>query len=258
MRIVSINLCTDELLLQLADREQIKSVTWLVKDPDISWDAPLARGIDANYGLVEEVVPLEPDLVLTGTMSTRSAVAMLKRLKLPVIELPPPFSLDDVRAQIRIVADAVGHSARGTALIAQMNKRLSNLNVSTAGLAALLYRPNGGAAGVGSLADEMMSAAGLENRAAKWSLDHYGHYPLELLVLDKPDILILNNQYDSPPSVANEILNHPALNKTFEPFETVIMPPQAWSCGTPHVVDAIEILLDAANRVARRRGNTST
>ena len=42
MRIVSINQCADELLLNLADLQQIKSVSHYVKNPNASWDAHLA------------------------------------------------------------------------------------------------------------------------------------------------------------------------------------------------------------------------
>ena len=65
-RIVSINLCTDQLLLQLVGHKRIASVTYLAADPYISYSANLAVGLVKNHGLAEEVVALNPDLTLTG------------------------------------------------------------------------------------------------------------------------------------------------------------------------------------------------
>jgi iron complex transport system substrate-binding protein len=65
-RVVSINMCTDELLLRLADRDRIASVTWLSRDGRNANMAEVAATIPANHGLAEEVVSYHPDLVLAG------------------------------------------------------------------------------------------------------------------------------------------------------------------------------------------------
>ena len=78
-RIVSLNLCTDELLLRLADPAKIASVTWLSRNPG-SNVPELAARVPINYGLAEQVLAVEPDLVLAGTFTTRIAVGMLKRV----------------------------------------------------------------------------------------------------------------------------------------------------------------------------------
>src|SRR5215813_14877630 len=71
-RIVSMNLCTDELVLRLADRGNISSVTWQARDRDNSNVADLARDVPINHGLAEEILPLNPDLVLAGIYTARS------------------------------------------------------------------------------------------------------------------------------------------------------------------------------------------
>src|ERR1700732_350866 len=73
--IVSLNLCADELVLRLADRDNIASVTWLSRDPDNSNVAALAAQVPVNHGLAEEVIALDPDLVVAGLHTGRSAVA---------------------------------------------------------------------------------------------------------------------------------------------------------------------------------------
>ena len=50
-RIVSLNMCVDELVLRLADPQNIASVTWLSRDPKNSNVAELGAGIAVNHGL---------------------------------------------------------------------------------------------------------------------------------------------------------------------------------------------------------------
>jgi iron complex transport system substrate-binding protein len=99
-RIVSLNMCTDELVLRLADLEAIASVTWLSQDPRNANMAQLARAIPANHGLVEQVLALKPDLVVAGAYTTRSTVGLLKRVGAPLREFGVPRNLAEVRAQV--------------------------------------------------------------------------------------------------------------------------------------------------------------
>ncbi len=124
-RIVSLNLCTDELLLRLADPAKVASVTWLSRDPSGSNVADLAERVPINHGLAEQVIAADPDLVLAGTFTTRIAVGMLKRTAIPVVELGVPRSFDDVRKQIREVAALVQAEERGRQLIDEIDRRIA-------------------------------------------------------------------------------------------------------------------------------------
>ncbi len=73
-RIVSINMCTDELLLRLADRDRIASVTRLSQDRRNANMADAAAMYPANHGLAEEVISYHPALVLAGVYTSRTTV----------------------------------------------------------------------------------------------------------------------------------------------------------------------------------------
>jgi iron complex transport system substrate-binding protein len=53
---VSLNLCSDELVLRLANRENVASVTWLSRDPDSSNVADPAAQVPVNHGLAEAAI----------------------------------------------------------------------------------------------------------------------------------------------------------------------------------------------------------
>src|SRR3982750_1111810 len=106
-RIVSLNLCTDELLLRLADPARIASVTWLSRNPG-SNVPDLAARVPINHGLAEQVLSADPDLVLAGPFPPRITIGMLKRATtIPVVEFAPPRNFDEVRRQILDIAGLV-------------------------------------------------------------------------------------------------------------------------------------------------------
>ncbi|MGC1996506.1 MAG: ABC transporter substrate-binding protein, partial [Pseudolabrys sp.] len=55
-RIVSLNMCVDELVLRLAEPQNIASVTWLSRDPKNSHVAELGARIPVNHGLAEDII----------------------------------------------------------------------------------------------------------------------------------------------------------------------------------------------------------
>jgi iron complex transport system substrate-binding protein len=248
-RVVSLNLCADELLLALAEPQQIASVTWLVKDPTLSWYAQQAIDYPSNRGLAEEIIGLQPDLVLAGLFTPPATLNLLRRLHIPLKQVAMPTTLDEVQQQIIELAELLGRGAYGRKVVADMQLALASLPaVSPTAVApsAVMYEPNGLTAAEGTLVNEIMRIAGLSNLAAIWKLSKFSRLDLEVLVYAQPDFLIMNNYAQKLPSLAQEMLRHPVLKKTFRSTQTVVVPSQSWSCGTPHIIEAIEILRLAA------------
>ncbi len=248
-RIVSLNLCTDELLLRLADRSEIASVTHLAADPGISTVADKATGLALNRGQAEEIIPLKPDLILAGKYTTRFSANLLQQLGYKVMVFDVPHSEEDIYQQIRQVAEAVGHPERGEALVADMRRRLEALTVPPTGLTATVYSPNGFTAGRGSLIDVAFQRAGLANLAIELGIDNYGRLPMELLVVHHPDLIVLNRRDELAPSLATQMTRHPVLRAAFRPDNTVVIPNKLWTCGSPALVDAVALLLEAERKL---------
>ncbi|TDR89296.1 ABC transporter substrate-binding protein [Enterovirga rhinocerotis] len=248
-RIVSLNLCTDELALRLADPDRLVSVTWLSQDPRNGNLAEAARRHRANHGLVEEILPLAPDLVVAGRYTTRHAVAMLKRAGIRVVEFDIPKDLTGVKAQIVDFAAAIGEPARGRALVAQMDAELARLALSDPRAAvprAFVLRPNGFTPGRGSLVDDVLTAAGFDNLGASLDLGAYAQVPLERVVLERADALIVDTEPDGPPSLATAVLTHPILRALSPRPRLISIPSRLWTCAGPSVVAAIARLRSAA------------
>ena len=79
-RIVSLNVCTDQILVDLVPRHRIAAVTHLATDPLSAAHPERAAGLPSTRGSAEEVLAKDPDLMLAGQYSTIAAVALLRRL----------------------------------------------------------------------------------------------------------------------------------------------------------------------------------
>lgn len=254
-RIVSINLCTDQLAMLLAPPESIASLSFLAADPASSAMAAQARRFHLNRGAAEEILPLEPDIILTAPYGARATVALLRRLGHRVYELPLGQSLDDVPRQIRALAKILGEEARGEDLIATFNARLRAIAPPAAGTRpiAVLYAPNGITSGANSLPEATMAAAGFDNLATLKGIDGVGRIGLEEIVAARPDALILSRLSLEYPSLAQRSLQHPALAASVPKNAAIAVPHHVWACAIPQIADAVEAL--AALRARLRPGS---
>lgn len=235
-RVVSVNLCTDQLAMLIAAPGQLVAVTNLARDPRSSTMPDEALAYEITYGQAEEVFLKNPDLVLAGTYTTRATVDLLERLGVRVESFPPPSSLADVAAQMRAVGRALGREGEGERLAAEFETGLAALRKRVAQRpTAALYYANGYTGGDGTLAGEILSAAGFENVAGQAGVREGGILPLEMLILADPDTVITGERYPGA-SRAEELLGHPAL-AGFRKGGAIA--DADWVCGTPAVLRAI-------------------
>jgi iron complex transport system substrate-binding protein len=260
-RIVSINLCADQLLVDLVPRERIAAVSHLAADPAVSAVHEQAAGIPVTRGQAEHVLTFEPDLVLAGAYSTPATVSLLERLRRRVVKVPLASDLDSIRAVVRQVAGAVGEPARGKAMVAELERRLEAVRHRTYGgdhpsgggaaaraPSALVYQVNGLTSGAGSLGAAVLGWAGFANHAERLRLGPGGEVGLELMLADPPDLVVLTGPTNEYRTAVAENLRHPAVAHLAATRRLTVVPWRFWLCGTPYVARAVE-LLDAERRL---------
>ncbi len=254
-RVVSMNLCTDQLAMMIAAEGQLVSVSHLAFDPLSSAMAEEAAAYHRNHGLAEEIYLLRPDLVLAGQYSDRATVSMLRRLGIEVVELDVVTSLDDVAALISAAGAALHREARATELVRAYERRLARLRAESGDLAerprAALYFANGYTLGDGSLAGQILLTAGLANVASETGITRSGTLPLELLVLSAPQALITGTPYPGA-SRSEEILRHPVVARLRRSLPTAGLSDRDWICGTPHVLTSVEDMAGLRRRALAR------
>jgi len=243
-RVVSLNLCADQLLILLAEGDTLRSVTFLSAQPDQSYVADRVAHIPVNHGEAEEILAMDPDLVVAGRFAARPAVTMLQRFDIPVLDLPILASFDEIRAHIAILSDRLGVASRGAAMVVDMNKRLAAVAVPDGPMPrALVLGARGFTSGQGTLVHEVLASAGLRNVAGELGITGFGRVDLEEIVDANPEVIILNQPAFGAPSLAREVLAHPAL-RHFD-GQLIHMNPALWTCGGPYTVQAVELLAEA-------------
>ena len=236
-RIVSLNLCADQYLLALADPGQIAGITHLSHMANMSPIAAQAAHFPVVSASAEALLAAEPDLLLTGWAGQGDA-AVRAGLKTQILVVPPANSYPDIVAQIRSVANAVGHPDRGTALIRRMDAELAAIPATGRGRVATDYQRRGYLSGAGTLMDDIMRRVGLVNLATKLGLPPLANLPLEQLVAHRPDFLITGN--GPARDLGSAMLGHPAIAG----IKRLHLPGALVDCGGPSYPQAVRLLAD--------------
>jgi iron complex transport system substrate-binding protein len=255
-RIVSLNLCTDQIVQDLVSGERIAGLSYLSADPTMSAKAEESSQYRLLRGRAEEVLELNPDLILVGNYTTPAVVNLLKRLGRRVVAVEQPTTFDGIRKLVMTVALAVGEEQRGWQLIADFDLRLSTAaagsNRSPAPRVVAL-EVNNFTQGEGTLLDAIISASGLSNMASQRVPGGIGRVSLEQLVQAPPDLLVLAHGPATFRTVLADNLRHPVVRALRQGRPKVTLPMSSYLCGTPAVVNAVEMLSDARRSLPRQR-----
>ncbi|MBA8879844.1 ABC transporter substrate-binding protein [Phyllobacterium myrsinacearum] len=251
-RVVSMNLCTDQLAMLMASDGQLYSVSHLAKDPAASVLAEEAAPFVTNHGLAEEIFLMKPDLILSGTYTTRATVDILKRLGFRVEEFQPESSFDDIRANVRRMGTLLGRDARAEELLQAMDAALASVPSRSAKTPTIaLYYANQFTSGRDTLAGEVVNRAGLNNLGEKLGLQGTQKLSLEQLVMAKPDLIAAHDAYPAP-ALAYEAQVHPAFRAALQGKDLIDVPDKYWICGAPFTAQAVKLLSDAAQRESHK------
>ncbi len=248
-RIVSIGLCTDQLLLMLAEREQIASVSIWAQDPNMSFMIDAVGDIPLNNASIEEILRFEPDLVLASEFVGWDTIRFLRQLGYRVEQLPVATSIKQIYAQLRRFGEWTGNPENAQRAIEQMQAELAATRDRYAHRPArsvIIYAPNGFTTGSDTLEHDLFEHAGYRNLAAEMGIDGFRPISLETLVAADPDVLLLDRRLSQQVSLATARLAHPVLDKLIREREFLDIPTRLRICAGPMITEAVE-------RMAARR-----
>lgn len=244
-RIVSIGLCTDQLLLMLADPEQIASVSVWATDSNMSYMIDAVGDIPLNHASIEEIVGFEPDLVLASEFVAWDTVNFLRILGYPVRQVPVVTSVDQIYELLDRFGAWTGQPQRARQLGLEMRQRLDEIEARYAprpSRSVIIYAPNGYTVGADTLEHDLFVRAGYRNLAAEMGINGFQAISLERLVAADPDVLQIDRSLSRQTSLATATLSHPVLEKLIRRRENLDIPTRLRICAGPMIVDAIEMM----------------
>lgn len=237
-RVVSLNMCTDQLLLALADPDQIVGLSRFAGDARLSFAAAEAGPYPHLPADAEAVIALEPDLVLAGRFTNVATKQMLSRFGYRLEEVDFVRSLDDARTVIQETAELLGHADRGAELIAQMDRALEETSEAPV-LTALIVQRRGYLTGTASLTGNLLAELGIALASEELVSARGGFTDLETLIRAEPDLLILASLDPEAEDQGSALLAHPALNDRYPSERRMVLPERLTLCAGPSLIEAI-------------------
>ena len=244
-RIVSLDFCADQYVLRFAERDRI-----LALSPDaereFSYMRDQAAGLPTVRPVAEDVIILEPDLVVRAYGGGPQAAVMFRRAGIPVHNVPWAESIEAVTDVVLETARALGSADQGQAVATEMQARLAALPSPLQDVEALYMTPAGVTSGPGSLVHEIFVAAGLENFQTR---PGWRPIPLERLAYERPDLIVpafFDNLTNHPHAWSP--MRHPVARSQLQALETIPMQGAWTACGAWFLMDAVEALAAGAAR----------
>lgn len=256
-RVVSMNLCTDQLAMLIAGPGQLVSISNLTSDPFLSSMSREAAKYHTNSGAAEDIFLLKPDLIIAGRYTTRETVQLLRRLGFRVEMFDLATSFDTIRSNIARMGELLGRRRKAADILSQFDQRLARL---TANMrmdftpTAVMHHANSYTSGKATLSHDVLAMAGVRNLGREFGVQGIARLPLELLVMGGPDLILTDRPWDRAPSEAQRTFEHPALRALEAKGGIIAQKTKAWVCGTPHILDAVAEVRRLVDRVALRRG----
>ena len=251
-RIVSMNICTDQNLLALADPAQIVGLSRFARDGRLGW-VEGAQKFPILSGGAEDILLLKPDVVTASQFDKRSTREILKANGVNLIELPVPRTLGEVREQIREMGNIAGHPERAAAEIARLDAVIAEARKAAGGrhFRVLPLSRRGWVPGRDSFVGAILAEAGLANAAGELGVDFGGFTSLEQIVQLRPDFLVVSDASDRAEDDGSAFLLHPALERFYPQEKRIVIPGRMTECGGVLLADALEALTKELRRVTR-------
>ncbi|MEK7992049.1 MAG: ABC transporter substrate-binding protein [Thiotrichaceae bacterium] len=235
-KIISLNLCSDILLLQLADESQQLSITFLINGmrPHIS----IPKTVQFNRGLLEEITSFQADVILAHTFTSSLTLQRLEQLGWSVVKLKAAQTIEDIYRNITQVGKAIQRQHKALQIVENMKmavQRITQLNQQK----ILVFHPNGFAVGQNTLVGNMLSHLNLHNITEEMGIVFWGKVGLEKILQYQPEFIILSTSLLTKPALATTLLQHAVLQK--RPHIEVAN--NLWQCGNPLILKAMQHII---------------
>jgi iron complex transport system substrate-binding protein len=252
-RIASMNVCTDQLLLTLADPGQILGLSPYARDSFQSWAADDARRYRILSGGAEDILVLRPDIVVTSTFDKRATRELLKAKGLHLAEFEVPRTLDEVKEQMLRMGEITQQPDRAAMQIARLDAAIARARhaVAQRNYRVLPLSRRGWVSGSESLLSSLLTETGLFNTAGELGVALGGFASLEAIVNLRPDFLLVSETGDRAEDDGRAFLLHPALERFYPPSKRIVVPDRLTVCGGVMLTEALDVLIAELARVER-------
>ena len=251
-RVLSADLCADAFVFALAGRENIFAASWQVDQP-VSGAPDWARDLPRAWTEAERLVGLDPDIAVFGPIGPGRAAPILEAAGINAVTLGWGEDFEIVRANARVLSDALSQPERAEALIADLDARLARLEGRSRarGIRPSVFYLNvsGGTAGSGTLVDAAIMAAGGRNAAAEAGAVGWTPADPEWALRVTPNLIVTSYFRDGFSSINQTGARHALFRDLLARTPHIDVPSADWSCAGPTLIHAAETIADALDQI---------
>ena len=241
--IVSLNPCTDAILAEVTAPGQLLAISHYSKDPQASsMEARQAARFRSTGGTVEEVLALDPDLVVAGSFIAPATRAALQAAGVRVATFGIADTVEDSETQVRELADLAGDGDAGERLVNRIEGALAATGPGRRRpVSALLWQPGGIVPGGQALVSELMRRTGFSSFSEARGLAQGDYVSLEEVVASPPEVLLVAGSEGGQ--------RHPVLDR-LPHMRRESFDPRLIYCGGPTIIRAVERLAQIRDEAA--------
>lgn len=256
--IVSLNMCADPYLMEIAAPEQILGLAPQSHDPALSAFTEQTRRFPVSSGRLDEIARLQPNLLILSRYSSARQQAMAARLGIPTLTLDAGTGFSTARDDILKLGQAIGREQQAKDYLTKLDAELAEAQSGTADGSSstgstgeadkakprlLSFQRRGLVVGEGHLLDDIITRAGAENLGRRQQR-LIGPMGLETVLRLSPDFLI-SSETGTSGDRGSEVLSHPALQKYFPAGKRITIPANLVLCAGASTPAAIRFLKQA-------------
>ena len=257
-RIVSLAIRTDEILLELADKEYIIALSRYADDPAASNISEEAKQIPLRALPSEELlVGMKPDLVLLSQSQPYDLIYRLRSLGIPVYVCPLAKKVKDTELLILDLGRLLHKEQKAKAMVERMETVVRTYAAKAAQIleekrvSVYRFSVSGGNGGKNTYYDDICHIAGVKNVAAQMVFRGTQLLPKEQVLQMDPEVIFLPT-WDWSGSLdleayKRDIIEDPALQtvKAIRNKRLYVIPDNHMLCSSQYMVECIKDIHEA-------------
>jgi iron complex transport system substrate-binding protein len=253
-RIVSLNLGTDEILIDLVEPDRIVALSYLAEDEGISSIVDKARKVSkklTDKGNVEAIIALNPDIVFMSDSVSAEVGSTLREMGIHVYISKTPATIEETKVRVLDIAKVVNEVEKGQTLAHDMENALTEVNEKLASITEdkqrtiIAFSFSGAFGRKTALFNDMCVQAKVINGAGEAGLEKGEILSKEQIVKINPDIFLLptwNTKKQSADSYREEIRSDPAYQnvKAIKNNRLIYVSDRYRYCVSQYVTDSVQ------------------
>lgn len=259
-RILAANPGYDTIILGLVPPEYLAAVNIRSTDPEVSFIASEVKHITPQVREIlnvplEVIIQTKPDLIIVPGWVSADHVESYRQLGYSVLVCSKIKSMETLKENIRLIAQALRRETEGERVIAEMDRQLAEADAVLTTLSGpkpvgMLVSQMKNFGGPGSMYDVLCNRARIENGIAKAGLKNGEPLSKELVVKANPDFFLVSGVRTIDLSGAHEahqrFLSDPALAGLPALQNICIVPDRYIYCSSQQCPYSIKALANAA------------